>query len=163
MCLWSVIKSLTLPLSRFQRARLGLLAPEVKAQPCRGWTGDALSPRHPRPRASGRNTPCFPQQQKFLREPGWLGQSRGAPFSPVLSKRDGPAPQPGKLLLPPPGWTGGTGSQPGGTAPPSPAERAQCGMYPASSSRESCTSPFPPAVSQEGAGEPSAKAGPKGH
>lgn len=79
-----------------------------------------------------------------------------------------PSPAAPQLLLPPPGWTGGTGSQPEGTAPASPrgvcpAECGQCGMYPASSSRESCTSPFAPAVPQEGAGEPAAKASPKGH
>ncbi|XP_041319505.1 uncharacterized protein LOC121351428 [Pyrgilauda ruficollis] len=73
-----------------KQSRLGLLAPEVKAQPCRGWTGGMRSALG----ILGRNTPCFPHQGEFLREPGCLWQSweRGSlPTEPGSSAAAAPA------------------------------------------------------------------------
>ncbi|XP_041282017.1 uncharacterized protein LOC121347427 [Onychostruthus taczanowskii] len=99
-----------------KQSRLGLLAPEVKAQPCRGRTGGMRSALG----ILGRNTPCFPHQGEFLREPGCLWQSCGS----------------GLLSCPSPAAPARAGGSAGGAAPPSPrglcpAERGQRGVQPA--------------------------------
>ncbi|XP_058668731.1 spidroin-2-like [Ammospiza caudacuta] len=86
---------------RYSQSRLGFLAPEVKAQPCRGWTRrDALGSGQPVLSAPGR----APAGARLpVTEPG---------LSPVLSKRDGSAASPAApqlLLLPPPARAGGSG------------------------------------------------------
>lgn len=124
MCLWPVTKSLTLPLSRSQRPRLGFPAPAVTARA--RCPRDALSARILGPR---ENTPCSLLREKLLREPGWPWHSPGLGLSPPeLSERDGSALSPAAAAASSTARRHREGSGGDSTAIPRLWGPAECGM-----------------------------------